>query len=497
MLIALGVFAAVWGAKLGVISRYGSDVPVMDQWDAEGGAVILPYLRGSSSWRDYFAAHSEHRILCTRVLTLALFLVNGQWDPRLENVASAAIHAALAVALVFWGGRVIEPKWHRVWLATVVVLVGLPVDWNNVISGFHSQHYFLLWFSLVALVLLPTGSPRQASWWGGAVSAGLALFSLASGLLAGVAVACACLVDGRPGSALRRHRWTLLVCALTVAAGAALTVQLPENEGLHARSFAEFAVAYWRYLAWPFERLHAISPIVPYVLAPLWWLPWGGLLLRIWSQRGGASAAERVLLAVGVWTLLQFAACAYARGTYARPASRYMDIMAIGLALNGLLLLRMMASPEAGGARRLWARLGMGTAVLAGIGIGLHLTFFFRHDLPVERELRSADAARIRRYVFEGNAARLREGEIRYPDPVRLMEALDQPELRAVLPASLQPSPGYIGAWSRMAKLATDAGPIISALGVVLIVAAERRRSRGSTSRLLSASPGVTLPMNP
>src|SRR4051812_8543764 len=55
----LGVFAIVLGARLWLIERTGSEVPILDQWDAEGAFLLKPFVEGSLRLADLFVPHNE------------------------------------------------------------------------------------------------------------------------------------------------------------------------------------------------------------------------------------------------------------------------------------------------------------------------------------------------------------------------------------------------------------------------------------------------------
>ena len=90
----------ILGAKLWTIQVYGSPLPYWDQWD-EAKLVFQPWLEGHLTWGALFAAHNEHRILFTRLLDLLELRLNGQWDPGLQMVVNALLHAGFACGLAF------------------------------------------------------------------------------------------------------------------------------------------------------------------------------------------------------------------------------------------------------------------------------------------------------------------------------------------------------------------------------------------------------------
>jgi len=429
--LALALFALVWGAKLTVVGRFGSDLPNWDQWDAEGEQTFLPYLQHRLHFPDLFTPQNEHRVVCTKVLALGLLRLNGQWDARLECVVNAALHAALAVAILLYGCRLIDRRWHGAWLAAVAALIAPPVAWQNVLGGFHSQQVFLLGWSLAAIALLPTARAGSARWWGGIAGAVLALFSMGSGLLAAATVFAVLAVGGPPRETWRRHGVTLAACLVIVAAGWMLRVYLPQDAPLQAHSPAAFLRALGHSLQWPAPWS---AP-----LAALLWLPWAWMSWRAWRGGDRAPAHHRVLAAAGLWVVLQFAATAYARGAGgAWPASRYLDTVATGVLVNALVLLVALSSVAAPGwRRRIRGLFAVGWAGIVAVGLWQHLSTVWRVDLPVVGAQMARRDANTRAYLATGDARHL-DGDIPYPNKAALIERLAHPEIRAILPASIR-----------------------------------------------------------
>ncbi|HOS75955.1 MAG TPA: hypothetical protein PKW12_11915, partial [Verrucomicrobiota bacterium] len=119
---AASLFLAGLGARLWLIDRFGTALPFWDQWE-EARVVYVPFLAGKLSLTDLFSAHNEHRILFTRLYGLALLLLNGQWDGRLQMVGNALIHSATLAGLGGLMFRWLERKyWVWVWLPLALVL---------------------------------------------------------------------------------------------------------------------------------------------------------------------------------------------------------------------------------------------------------------------------------------------------------------------------------------------------------------------------------------
>ena len=99
LFLCAAVFLVSTGARWWLIGRFGTDLPYLDQWDAEARFLYKPYFEDSLAPGAWFAAHNEHRIFFSRLLGLGLLLVNGQWDARLQMVVNAALYATVAGAL--------------------------------------------------------------------------------------------------------------------------------------------------------------------------------------------------------------------------------------------------------------------------------------------------------------------------------------------------------------------------------------------------------------
>ncbi|MEO6876793.1 MAG: hypothetical protein ABI222_18435, partial [Opitutaceae bacterium] len=158
----MAVFAFVLAAQLFLVARAGTDIPYQDAWDVEGNRLYPTWLDGSWHAADLFKAHNEHRILWTRILDIALFQANGQWDPLVQLAANAVVRALGAALLASLLARGLGVR--GAWLVGAgVVLAYLPhVAWMNALWAFQSSVYFVLLFSMAALALL--GDPARTPW---------------------------------------------------------------------------------------------------------------------------------------------------------------------------------------------------------------------------------------------------------------------------------------------------------------------------------------------
>lgn len=435
------VFLVVLGARVWLIDRFGGSVPYLDQWNGEAEMVLVPWLNATLRPTDLLLPHNEHRIVLSRVETLLLFIANGQWDPQLEAVCNAIFQAASLTFLAGVFQQFVTPRTSRIVLCSFILLGALPIGWENTLVGFQSSFYFVLFFSMIALLGLGTCAVRSPGWWAGVAAGALACLALASGFFAMVCVLGFMILR------LARNRLrpidhgtlvTAFVCLAFVVVAIFTRTDVPGHAVFHVQSLSSFGVAFARCLAWPW-------PERPW-LAALIYLPLLGLLYR--NLAGGDSSAASAgqspgIFLVGAWVILQAAAIAWARGGPGNgPASRYADILALGLIVN---LCALLLLSEAGNQRRPphWLRGSLAAVWISGLlaGVFTDSRENFAGALPAFRAMVKSQESLLRRYVLTGDEALLRGKiypEIPYPESSMLIRLLGVAALRENLPAPLR-----------------------------------------------------------
>ncbi len=326
-----GLVLTIVCAKFYIIYSFASPMPLHDQWSSEGEAIYRPILNGSWDWRSLFAPSNEHRITPTRILATVLFFATGeQWDPTLQLVVNAFLHAAALACLWLLLSRR-SPASSQFALLVAVLLVGiLPFAHENTLWGFQNQFYFLVLFSFLAGWGLLTSNYKQPRWWLGFASGWLALVSMGSGGLTGSAILAVSTLD-----ALKRRKITLNGLATLATGGILLAAtflfrtEVSRHDALAAHTWDVFATAFWQLLSWPLDRFPPAGL--------LFWLP---LLLMLWAilkRHEPLSAQQRLVLFVGTMIAVQLAALALKRGAVITDhgiSSRYLDLVCIGLIAN-------------------------------------------------------------------------------------------------------------------------------------------------------------------
>jgi hypothetical protein len=424
------------GAQWQIIRIYGSDVPMMDQWDAEARETLGPWFRDELSAIElWWKPHNEHRIGWTRLWALLTTGLNGQWDPAFTATLNVLLRAGLLIALLaFLRPLLVGAGW---WTAPPIAaaVLAAPIAWENTLHPFQSQFCFLTLSAVFQLAWLPTRPVRNWRWWAGAAAAVAGLPTMGSSLLAPCIV-----VAARAGLAWRGRRWTrddsatVVLGLVLVVAGVTAQIGLQRDGTLVADGPGQFLASLVRMAAYPW---HGFWPLVLVLQAPLAWWLW----TRTRDRGSDWNPTEVTLVVLVAWVTLQSAALAYARGGASHGiASRYADIHALFLLMNAVALGAMW---HAHGERNARARtlLAWTWFALAGVGLSrearLH-TITYLWPMP-ERWAEFAEP--LRDYVRTGDAAHLRatpDRQLAHPSPDTLMSALDDPNLRRVLPASIR-----------------------------------------------------------
>ncbi|PTX92588.1 hypothetical protein DB354_14775 [Opitutus sp. ER46] len=447
------LLAIILGLNWAAYDRYGSDMPNWDQWDAEGVHAIGPWFSGDHFVRNLFAAHNEHRVILTKAQNLALTLVNGQWDARLQSVVNALLHAGIAVGLWLLARRAIAPRLQPFAFAGLALLFGLPLSDQNLLSGFHSQQYWLIGLSLIAIALLPFSRPASRRWWAGLAAAILVLGSMGSGYLAATTVFGVVLWRALCRETSFRSAWpTLLVTGLITAFGEATRITVDYHASLVATNARDFVVTLLRNLEWPLHEQDWAGPFL--------WTPWLVLTLltlvrslRVRAGRPAPAAITWAIVALGGWAFGQVLATAYARGAGgAYPASRYAGTLIFGLGVNVLAALHLVWPRPAGpalatspaahvGAWRSALRITVVVlwALLLAAGLQWRLTYNLADPLPHAKQYYAGGEAHLRSYLVTGDAAQLSD-PIPYITAEALVERLAVPGVRPLLPASVRPA---------------------------------------------------------
>lgn len=418
------------GLKLGLVARCGGDIPYFDQWAAEGASILRPWLLGQFSWRAIFWPHGEHHPAVARASSLLCFVLNGQWDDRVQRVANVALFAVFLAALVFWVTRLFA-DWRRpVALALVALLLGAPGIHENYLWGFQVAFLGALIFGMLHLAGMVEGRGWRG-WALGALAGVIALFSIAAGAASAAVLAGVAVFDLWRGRGRIRAGATLLFNLTLLGWAWWLMADALPASGAVAHTVVEFWERAKVLLAWPLDR-----PVAALLHLPL-------AVVLVLAVRGRGEDRPKLLVAVlGLWCWALIGCLAVGRGNgFNAVAVRYWDVLATGMVANALALLVLW--PAGRGLRLAWLAVALVWATCVGAAYWRFtgpeaLDGLVRHYRALDLEQRTMVTSYLQtgRFGGRGNG----DTHPNLPHPVFTRPLLDDPAFRRVLPPSVVPA---------------------------------------------------------
>ncbi len=436
ILLALAVFLCNLGARWGAIEAFGSLSPYWDEWDAQGTGFLKPWVEGDLSFADLFRNHNEHRIVFTRLLTWALFTLNGnEWNPVLEMSVNAILYS-FSIALFFvLTTRGLRPS-IQFFLAVFLLLLTAPsFGWENTLSGFQSQFTFVFLFSITALYAFHR---YQGSILGPAIGLGcflLAYLSFSTGLIVLPTAIVFLLYCLHRGLDPKKGWGSVAIVVLALLGGFYLMPQVGPHESIMAKNPWEFLITFLRCLAWPFTTAAVLALIVQ---APII-----ALAVEIHRRRKATTDLSTLLVAIGLLTMLIAAALAYGRSNGGSgPSPRYADLLIPGVFVNAIAVTQLnLVVP-----RRLRG-IPLGCAYAAFISIGLLVLYIINLAPSLTDRYRDAQAweVNVSAFVATRDPAQLTDAKANeLPFPIARVEdfvsMLSDPTIVAMLPAEIRGS---------------------------------------------------------
>ena len=428
------LFLVVLGAKLWVVQLYGSPLPLWDQW-YEAERFFRPWVEGHLTWKAFFEAHNEHRILFTRLLDMSVIWMNGRWEPMLQMTVNAFIHATFGCGLAFCLWDFLGRKNGGLVCFLLAPFFALPYASENTIWAFNSQLYLLDIVSLAALVGLGFGKPGGWNWWLGLAAAVMGLFTMASGLLAPMTVGGLTILRAIKQRRMERGNLiTLGSCLAVMGLGLALSVTMKDDRLLRAQTLMQFTSALARDLTWPFFDTPEMGCLIS--------LPLALLVALYFRPNFQEPRAAEFILTFGLWGVLQSAGLAYGRANYGEviPASRYLDILNV-FVIASLFASVLLAQFWLRGAVSIKFTLFLPLVCSAVIFFGLcRISQIVVNELLLPtRSMNLVAEERVETFMATGNERDLLEPPTVRPSPEVALGVLRNPRLQAILPAVCLP----------------------------------------------------------
>jgi hypothetical protein len=436
--VSLAVFLIIAGSRLWLVAHYGNELPLFDQWSVEGAALYKPYLAGNFNLASLWAPCNEHRIVFTRLLAMALFIANGQWDANLQMVVNALLYALIGSGLTLMFSRKLYGFRSLAVSFAIALLFSLPVGYENTLWGFQSHFYLLIGFSLAAVWFLTESVPMSVSWLAGCFLALCALLTMGSGVLAPFAVLLA-IVISKLGSGLTcKEYYSKYMATLMVSFALLLlfVLMMPAGAGenrFKVNSLVAFFNALQRCAGWPNPRLN--------LWALVNWFPF--LLFFVFyfrKESNNRSATALFTLTIGFWAFGQEVATSYTRNNLVM-VSKYLDLYLIALLANIFAMMycfsRLRSRTTQNFARMFFC------IWLVGNTAGIYLASTQAMGSLAVRNVNSLkQVENVSAFLANGNISMIKQGltnRYQIPMDIRMFEhMLSDPVIRSILPGSVQ-----------------------------------------------------------
>ena len=328
LLLYLSFVLAAFGAKLWIIARYGNATPFWDEWDAQAVILFIPYYDSTLSLQNFLTPDNEHRLLTDASHVSRVDL--GKWIVGPDPADDRERGDSRRPRRRYLDGFRQASRSRRVCRTCDTHRDARGRAQCDGKSARGASNTFLLrsyCLAACAIFLIVGEFGFSALRILGIAAAALSFLSLASGAL--VFLACGGVVITkrvlRVESGWRPWAFAAVLLACFVLA-LSVTPTIAAHKVFAAHSAREFLIAFLRQASWPIRYPLEVSALV--VNAPLVMVAW-----RTLRKPPPSNNIAWVLLALGLWNALQFAALAYGRAAMSE-ASRYLDIRALGLIIN-------------------------------------------------------------------------------------------------------------------------------------------------------------------
>ncbi|HET9579388.1 MAG TPA: hypothetical protein VFP44_16270 [Usitatibacter sp.] len=324
----MALAVALLGIKLWLVAGFANS-PASDGWWLAQATSIYDGLAGGTLNVFGMIASPQGG---ARTLALAVFAMNGQWNPLLDLTIQAALQAsAIAVTIMLVARASAMAALPAILFA--LAAFGIPYDWPAVVEGFQAGPALMVLFGIPAMWLTATARPPNLHWCTGLLCAALSSLSLTSGALVLPTIAAVAIVrharerpPGRRGATGPAILVALALVVIALALWARRDVQLASPGAFLENLREELAWPAAPGLFWDFARN---APAIAYVA---------------WAFRKPAtSSSEYFLAATAVWTLLLAVSAAsglesHTASMQAREMTLFIDFSCLAVLARELML---------------------------------------------------------------------------------------------------------------------------------------------------------------
>jgi len=183
LVFSLATFSfGLYLAQFFSILKYSVNIPFWDEWESiNRGAFLL-----EPSLRTIFSQHNEHRIVTTKLVTLALYYVDG-WDLTTHQALNFIVYGCLVVLVALFIKRN-SPQLPTSTLLCFTIFLLSWVSIDNHFWAFQLQFHLALIFLFLSVWFLFGRAQSWVSALAGSCCAVLAAYSFSAGLVGSVVI---------------------------------------------------------------------------------------------------------------------------------------------------------------------------------------------------------------------------------------------------------------------------------------------------------------------
>jgi hypothetical protein len=332
-IIIFSIFLIIYLFKYLLIENFGVNVPLGDQWDAEAFLLYKPYLEGNLHFFDLFSQHNEHRIFCTRILNLSIFIINNyKWDTILTMKIQALILSSIPTFILFFYLKYAK-KYSIFTIIFLLIIFCLPIGYENLLWGFQSQFYFMIFFSFISFYFATSPLVSSSKTILIIVICLLSYLNVASGFISSLIVSIIfCfryLKTQKKSFLLKSFLFFFQGCLL-------FTFIIPVNahKFLKSQDIFDFINSIELILKWPFKEYS--------IMFFLLWIPIFFILFNYLINYKKIKNINLFYISIIIWIIVQIMGISYARGgkILTLIQNRYTDIFI----LSGVFLILYLES---------------------------------------------------------------------------------------------------------------------------------------------------------
>jgi hypothetical protein len=432
ILICLGVTLVGLGSKWNMIDKYGSSVHYQDAWSGDATQLIA-YLEGNLTFKELFwAPHNEHRIGITRLLSIIITTINGQWDNKVKISLNAFLHIFFYILLICKYKSTLTKI--NLWMLPTLICFCLtcPSSFENTLNSFQIQFYVNLVTSFIIIHYLTKEILKKSEYCILLAIILISIFNMSSTIFPLISVGILTIYNYIREKKFKKQivRNSLIISPFVFFSFYAIN-HIEAHEELHAKSIFYFIQMLSECLAFPFGSKSIILNIIIlfFLNLPIIIFLFNFLYNKLnYTNKNNCQFTLCLIICI----LLQIIGLCYARNSYPIP-SRYYDILII-LVISNCICIEHLYSNFISFRKQKIKNFIILWFVILSLGFSKRL---ITTDLNSVGDYRENIEYHLKKYTTDGNRSKylkLPLSVIPYPHPIPILNVMENKLLKEYLP---------------------------------------------------------------